>query len=172
MREGVNIPEISHREFIKYALLGMAAFAGGIVVNRYGPLSRAPRLEGKYSLGIAEALVEMVDRKPVYHWAFEDLEQLRPTPQMPGPLIDAIEDEELELSITNSLSEVHGFRIPGVPGEVGRGIEIGRGETREFSFLAPKGGSYLYFDHPNAPVNRILRLHGPMIILPGKGHIP
>ena len=92
----------------------------------------------------------MVDRKPVYHRAFEDL----------------------ELSITNSLPEVHGFRIPGVPGEVGRGIEIAPGETREVSFLAPKGGSYLYFDHLNAPVNRILGLHGPMIVLPGKRHIP
>ena len=53
-REGVKIPEISHRAFIKYALLGMAAFAGGTAVNRYGPLSRAPRLEGKYRLGITE----------------------------------------------------------------------------------------------------------------------
>ena len=166
------MPEISRREFIRYALVGMAAFAGGTAANRYGPFLGAPGLAGKYRLSITETLVEMVDRKPVYHWAFEDLERLRPTPQMPGPLIDAIEGEELEFSITNSLPEVHGFRIPGVSGEAGRGIEIAPGDTWEFSFPAPKGGSYLYFDHLNAPVNRVLGLHGPMIILPGTGNTP
>lgn len=166
------MPGIDRRQFIRYALVGVAAFTGGTLANRYGPLLRTPGGAGKYHLGITEALMEMVDRKPVYHWAFEDLDRLKPVPQMPGPLIDAVEGEELVFSVTNNLPERHGFRIPGVPGEIGEGLEIEPGETRDFSFIAPAGGSYLYYDHLNAPVNRVMGLHGPMVILPRKGNTP
>ncbi len=162
--------QINRRELIRYALVGAAAFAGGIVANRYGAILKEPRLGGQYKLGITEALVEMVDRKPVYHWAFEDLDQLKPMPQMPGPLIDAIEGNELEFSVTNSLPQAHGFRIPGVAGIVGNGLEIAPGETAHFSFSAPRAGSYLYFDHLNTPVNRVLGLHGPFVVMAKAGN--
>jgi len=46
------------------------------------------------------------------------------------------------------------------------------GETRTITFEAPEGGSYLYLDHLNAPVNEVLGLHGPMIVLPKEGNTP
>lgn len=163
---------LTRRDFIRYALVGAAAFSGGFALDRYAPFLKSPRLGGRYHLAITEALVQMVDRSYVYHWVFEDLERLRPMPQLPGPLIDAFEGEELEFTISNNLPDVHGFRVPGVPGEVGAGLVISPGETKEFSFKAPGGGSYLYYDHLNEPVNRVMGLHGPMIILPKERNTP
>lgn len=163
---------VTRREFIRYALVGAAAFSGGAVTNRFAPFLRAPRVGGHYNLAMTEAMVQMVDRSWVYHWAFQDLDHLRPLPQMPGPLVDVIEGDVLEWSITNNLPQEHGFRIPGVPGEVGAGIIISPGETRNVSFLAPPGGSYMYYDHLNEPVNRVLGLHGPLVVLPRSGNTP
>ena len=164
--------EIGRRQFIRYALVGVAAFAGGAALGRYAPFFKERRVGGVYHLAMTEALVQMIDGKYIYHWAFEDLDQLRPVPQIPGPLIDAVEGETLEFTVTNNLPDVHGFRIPGVPGEVGKGIAIQPGETKTFSFPAPEGGSYMYIDHLNWPVNRVLGLHGPLIVLPRSGNTP
>ena len=165
---------VTRRDFIRHALVGAAAFAGGTVASRYVPLVRLDAQYGtRRRLAITEALVEMVDRSLVYHWAFEDLDQLRPQPQMPGPVILTTEGDEVKLSITNSLHHgIHGFRIPGVSGETGVGIVVQPGETRTLDFVAPKGGSYMYLDHLNEPVNRALGLHGPMIVLPKNGNTP
>lgn len=163
---------ISRREFIRYALLGVAGLAGGAAAGRYIPQLRMTEYGTQHRLAITEAMVEMVDTRPVYHWAFEDIDNLRSLPQMPGPLIQAIEGDEIRLLVTNSLQEVHGFCIPGVSGEVGTGVVIDPGETRTIEFEAPKGGSYMYFDQLNAPVNRVLGLHGPMIVLPKEGNTP
>lgn len=163
---------VNRREFIRYAVVGVAGLAGGMAVSRYVPALRTTRYGTRRRLGITEALVEMVDKKSVYHWAFEDLDELNPMPRMPGPLIQAIEGEEITLSVTNGLSNVHGFRIPGIPGEIGAGIVIAPGETMDIEFAAPAGGSYMYFDHLDAPVNRVLGLHGPMVVLPRIGDTP
>lgn len=164
--------EMHRREFLRYALVGAAAFAGGSVVGGRLTAFMAPRPGGEYRLAMTEALVAMVDHTPVYHWAFEDLDQLRPMPQMPGPLIDAVQGEVLRFEVTNNLSQVHGFRIPGVPGELGDGLVIEPGETAVFEFEAPQGGSYMYFDHLNDPVHRVLGLQGPLIVLPADGNTP
>lgn len=170
---GANM-RVTRREFVRHAVVGAAAFLGGGVVSRYLPLASAGRQYGtRRRLSITEALVTMVDGTPVYHWAFEDLDQLKPQPQMPGPVILTTEGDEVHLSITNSLHHgPHGFRIPGVQGQIGVGVVIEPGETQSIDFVAPKGGSYVYFDHLNDPVNRVLGLHGPMIVLPKAGSTP
>jgi len=164
------------RQFIAIAITGTAAFTGGAMMSRLDPSQPPPQIAahrmGHFHFAMTEALVEMVDRSRVYHWAFEDLSKPRGTPQMPGPLIEAVAGDDIELSITNRLTQAHGFRIPGVQGEVGDGVQIAAGATVVLQFTAPAGGSYLYFDHMNAPVNRVLGLHGPMIVLPASGNTP
>lgn len=163
---------VSRRDFLRYALVGAAAFAGGAAASRYVPIAPSAREKHTHKLAITEALVEMVDHTPVYHWVFEDLAQLKAAPQFPGPLLQATEGDEIELSVANNLRAMHGFRIPGVPGEAGAGVTISPGQTRVLNFTAPAGGSYLYYDHLNAPVNRVMGLHGPMVILPAHGNTP
>ena len=42
----------------------------------------------------------------------------------------------------------------------------------DFSFLAPAAGTYLYFDPLNNPINRIMGLHGTLVVLPTGGETP
>ncbi|MBI4284474.1 MAG: multicopper oxidase domain-containing protein [Chloroflexi bacterium] len=163
--------KINRREFIRYAALGIAAAAASTFAVRGVPLLfRSPGVS--FRLAITEAMAEMVDHTLVYHWAFEDLNHPQHLPQLPGPLLQMVEGDDITLYVTNNLPDVHGFRIPGVPGELGTGITIEPGEPRTISFIAPEGGSYMYLDHLNAPVNRVLGLHGPMIVLPKYGNTP
>ncbi|MBI4331500.1 MAG: multicopper oxidase domain-containing protein [Chloroflexi bacterium] len=167
--------QINRRQFIRYAVLGLgAAGAAGLAGGTLFQWLRTPGTVARVSrrFAITEALVQMIDGQEIYHWAFEDLDNPMHLPQMPGPLIEAVEGDAVELSITNNLPAVHGFRIPGAPGETGNGIEIKPGETAVLSFPAPEGGSYMYLDHLNAPVNRVLGLHGPMAVLPAMGNTP
>ncbi len=112
---------MKRRNFIKYALLGIGAAAGVAGVPRL--LNYTAPAVVKRELSITEALVEMVDRRDVYHWAFEDPNNPIHLPQMPGPLIEALDSDMIELSLTNNLPDIHGFRIPGVPGIAGEGID-------------------------------------------------
>ncbi|MBI2852482.1 MAG: multicopper oxidase domain-containing protein [Chloroflexi bacterium] len=165
--------KISRRDFIRYGMTGLVVAAGTTALGRM----ITPRRNGNGTaivvrLAITEAMVEMVDHTFIYHWTFEDLGNPAHLPQLPGPLIQAIEGDPIELSITNRLPDVHGFRIPGVPGETGTGILVEPGQTKTIGFLAPEGGTYMYLDHLNEPVNRVLGLHGPMVVLPRTGNTP
>ncbi len=187
--------KIDRRRFIRYAILGTAgAAAAGLGVKgmvdmlapdkaaqgpsdkrtplKARPAASVPPARTTYRFAITEALVEMVDHTPVYHWAFEDLDDPRGMPRMPGPLISGITGNDINLSITNTLPDVHGFIIPGIAGTPGNGIQIEPGRTQTMSFPAPEAGSYMYFDPFNAPVNRVLGLHGPMVVLPASGNTP
>jgi FtsP/CotA-like multicopper oxidase with cupredoxin domain len=46
---------------------------------------------------------------------------------------------------------------------------IAPGETKQLSFEAPAAGTYLYQDGVNAPVNRVLGLHGALVVMTADG---
>ncbi|HWR26270.1 MAG TPA: multicopper oxidase domain-containing protein [candidate division Zixibacteria bacterium] len=160
---------MNRRKFIKYALVGIGA---GIGIGTLPDLqwARAAPVTRNINLAITEAMVEMIDRRLVYHWAFQDVSET--LPRMPGPLIEARTGDTIVLSVRNDLPDPHGFRIPGlgVPGIAGalleNGVTIPAGGVRNFTFIPRRAGSYMYIDHLNTPVNRVLGLHGPMVILP------
>ena len=76
--------------------------------------------------------------------------------------------DAVAISVTNNDTVPHGFAITGVPQAT---IDpIPPGQTRAVpSFVAPAGGSYLYHDPVEAPLNRILGLHGAFIVDPFVG---
>lgn len=167
---------LSRRTFLKYSALGVAIVAGGATLSRfYGlqALAGSPGSPGRYRLGITEALVEQIDGKLVYMWAFEDLDPARnPSrlPQVPGPLLEATAGVPITLEITNDLPQEHAFSIPGLF----TGPTIPPGATREFEIPIPadKAGTYLYLDPLNEPANRVLGLHGALVVLPTAGNTP
>jgi FtsP/CotA-like multicopper oxidase with cupredoxin domain len=118
-----------------------------------------------FALTIGAALFEMVDGRTVFMWAFED-----PVtgPRMPGPVIQVTEGTPVRVTVTNTLMEDHSFAIHGVADS---GV-IAPGATAVVTFTAPAAGTYLYLDPLNAPVNRVLGLHGAMIVLPKAGNTP
>lgn len=86
---------------------------------------------------------------------------------VPRPVLRLNEAERTRIEITNNAPEPHSFAIPGVPGSLIDSMPPGA--TRSVEFTAPQGGSYLYIDPANAPVNRLLGLHGAVVCTPREG---
>jgi len=157
--------ELDRREFLKVASGGLAVLAMSQMGLAHAFLSRDTRGIIDIRLSITEVLVEMVDLSRVYMWAFED-----PVvgPKIPGPVIMAIEGDTIRVTITNSLNQPHAFSVPGV---IDSGT-IPPGQTRTVTFAAPRAGTYFYLDPLNVPVNRVLGLHGALVVLPAAGNTP
>lgn len=111
-------------------------------------------------LTITEAMAEMADMQQVYVWTFK--EDNLPL-SYPGPAIVGTEGETVSLTVTNGLREWHAFAIQAAGIETG---PIAPGESTTISFVMPPAGTYLYLDPLNAPINRVLGLHGALVSLP------
>jgi hypothetical protein len=159
------------RDFIKYGVGGLSALVVGnnlpwfLKDNAYAQVATGKT----FDLTITDAIVEMVDLQQIYHWCYKLDGDLLPS--VPGPVIHAVEGETITLNISNELDEPHAFFIPGVTFVSGEGfaadgvIPTG-GQKIKVEFTAPSAGTYLYFDHLDAPVNRVLGLHGALIVHP------
>jgi FtsP/CotA-like multicopper oxidase with cupredoxin domain len=145
----------------------MAALAFG-VFTRTPESIRNPDRQPRFSsinLTIDEVLAEMVDLVSVPMWAFGEKGL---GPQIPGPTIVAVEGDLLSISILNNTLREHAFSIPGIQ----QSSVIRPGEELSLSLRAPQTGTYLYLDPINAPVNRVMGLHGALIVLPRTGNTP
>ena len=118
-----------------------------------------------FNVTMTAALFEMVDGQTVFMWSFTDPQGV---PRMPGPVFEVTEGELIRVNVTNALTESHAFAIPGVA----ESSVIAPGTTVAVDFTAPAAGTYLYLDPLNAPVNRVLGLHGPLVVLPKLGNTP
>lgn len=161
--------KISRRTVLKYGSCGMAAVAlGAFKVPFVGVTPAKAQTLGTFTanLSMEEADVEMVDGTLVYHWLFKAEGNMDPS--FPGPVVFAFTGETVTLNVTNNLDEIHEFRIVAA-GPNGTDLDTGPiapGQTATLTFVAPAGGTYMYLDPRNAPVNRVLGLHGAFIVLP------
>lgn len=157
---------MKRREFIKTGLSGLAAIAVGSVSLPHLFRFEAFAAQRSIDLTMDAALVEMIDGSQVFHWLFGSPAS---GPSFPGPVIFATAGDAITLNLTNRLKEPHAFQI------VGSNIlspMIAPGQTRSLSFTAPAAGTYLYCDPLNDPVNRVLGLHGALVISPASGNTP
>jgi hypothetical protein len=154
---------VRRREFLRFGSCGLAAVTfgtAGLPIFLRGGRALAAPLSGAVPLTLIEADAEMVDGTLVYSWAFDG----PAGPRIPGPLILATEGERVRLEVRNEIPHggAHGFAVPGV-------VESGpipHGETVPVDFTAPAAGTYLYLDPFNAPVNRVMGLHGVLLVVP------
>ncbi len=158
---------MKRRDFLKLGALGLAGVAVDGVTGFpgiFGP-RKALAADQTLALTLREVMAEMVTLEQVYMWAFEE-----PTlgPHIPGPVIFATEGDSLTVEVTNAMDEDHAFAVPGV---VASGV-IAPGQTASVAFTAPAPGTYFYLDPLNAPVNRVLGLHGVLVVLPATGNTP
>lgn len=115
---------------------------------------------------ITDTIKEMVTHEPgnnealCYFWCFKEQNQV--WADCPGPNIFATVGQPIEITVTNALDEPHAFFIPRM---VSTG-PIAPGDTVTVNFTASKAGTYLYYDNLNAPVNRVMGLHGAFIVMP------
>ena len=157
---------MKRREFLKTGLGGLAAIAVGSVSLPHLFRIEAFAADRTVSLTMEAALVEMVDRTQVFHWLFSSTAT---GASFPGPVIFATTGDFITINITNHLNEPHAFQILGTTVLT---PAINPGQSATVSFTAPAAGSYLYLDPLNAPVNRVLGLHGAFIVSPAAGNTP
>lgn len=160
---------VSRREFIR-----LGATMGGLTAIALGARNTIPSIfletrtlaaDQAIDLSMEEVLAEMVDLTQVYMWAFKDAVS---GPRIPGPVILAEQGSQVTVNLTNNLREDHAFTIPGViTSEV-----LSPGQKASLTFAAPAAGTYLYFDPLQAPINRVLGLHGAMVVSPTSGNTP
>lgn len=164
---GDSQPDTTRRGLLKYGTAGLAAAALGAtgLLNRSSDAEAATR---SIKLFINEGDVSMIDGTPVYMWGFGDTKTSLAVrgskvagDEFPARVIRAVEGDVLNVSVTNTLNENHNFVIPGVANS---GI-IRPKATKRLSFRVPKAGTYIYLDSLNAPVNRVLGLHGVLVVM-------
>lgn len=170
--EGSNF--MDRRDFLKLSLSGMAAVAVGSVKIPGIFQNQAHAATNIINLSMTEAMVEMFDKVQVYHWVYScdvsnpaaGVKGLQGVgPSFPGPVIFATAGDQLTLNITNNLpgNVPHAFQIVGTKIKTG---PIPPGQTKSITFKVPDGGTYMYIDPLNAPINRVMGLHGCLISLP------
>jgi hypothetical protein len=98
-----------------------------------------------------------------YYWIYKmTADGVNLPPDMPGPTICCVNGDSINVSITNNLDEPHSFYIPGIFDSG----PIAAGATFTGTLTASISGSHLYYDNLNEPVNRVMGLHGAMIVRP------
>lgn len=164
-REGPEQQAVSRRRFLTVVGTGMTVVAVGSLAGSrtFGPSASAAATT--VNLRFTEALVEMYDLRKVYMWLFADATG----PKFPGPALLARQGDTLTVNLSNELDEPHAFAIPGT--SIRSGNVPPRGQAT-LTFTVPAPGSYLYVDPLNAPVNRLLGLHGALVVLPSSGNTP
>ena len=156
---------ITRRRLIQYGSAGLVYVSlGG--AGLYG-LSRRASAATLVELTIEDSMLELVDGNVVFVYAFAGAGD---QPRVPGPVIRAVTGESVVITVHNDADETHRFAIPGVAGSDSG--DIPPGQSRTVNFSAPSAGTYLYIDPLNAPVNRVLGLHGVFVVLPTAGNTP
>ncbi len=173
---------MQRRDFLKFGLTGLATVAVGSMSGWPSFLNASRAFastagRAHLHLDMVEADAEMVDGVQVPMWAFKlagsDHSHPAGGARIPGPAIVALEGERIHLTLSNHIRQggAHGFAIPGVPltanGQLLTHVTVPEDEEPiEIMFTAPAAGTYMYFDPLNAPVNRVMGLHGALVVLP------
>lgn len=192
---------MQRREFIQYGLTGSAALgAAGLFPALFDPRAQAQDGAASFTLSIEEVLVPVFrETPPVYMWAFRCAEPILPThtafdlidraadppPPVPGPLLVVTEGALVRITLSNRHARAaHGFAIARrslprpraesqfEPAILIEGPVVQPAATTSFTLTAPTAGTYLYFDPLNSPVNRVMGLHGALVVLPRGGNTP
>ena len=160
---------MSRRDFLKYAGGGMAVVVVGSKLNwTLGTRGWAAAATHTIDFHIQDAMKEMVTHNAVndarcYFWVYKSIDPPYPA-ECPGPVIMITRGDTLNISITNDLDEDHAFFIPGIvdSGHIAPGATWTSGPV----VVSANPGAYLYYDNLNEPVNRVMGLHGALIVMP------
>lgn len=164
---------MNRREFLKFGSCGLTFVALGSAggLSLLGKNAYAQSSSSRLELDMVDVLAEMVDGVRIPMWAFRiddsspvGSPELLGFPRIPGPAFVAVEGDVIRMRIRNRIENggPHAFAIPGVV----QTQPLEEGDREEIEFVAPRAGTYVYFDPLNAPVNRVMGLHGVLVVLP------
>lgn len=152
---------MKRRDFLRIGAAGAATTVVGTIAGGATLLSWAPRARAATVTATLNAVagdIPMIDHSLAYMFGFSTGNQVG----FPGPTILCQEGDTVEVSVTNTLNTQISFKVGGT----GVFQTISSGMLKTFSFAAPAAGSYLYYDDLNGGVNRVMGLHGALIVMP------
>jgi len=167
---------MDRREFIKYGVGGVATLFVGSCIGDYmlGSSFALPVVHQEIDVSITDAMKQMVTHNDIndarcYFWVYEmktvaaNGTRTAVPLEYPGPTIVATVGDTVKLNVTNNLDEPHAFSIPELGVDT---LPIAPGATTTIDITPLHAGAYLYYDNLNAPVNRVMGLHGAFIVMP------
>jgi hypothetical protein len=146
------------RNFLK---AGMALSAGMVVPGAAGLLAWSPRAhaaELSVDLTARRGDVTMIDGTTALMFGFVQGSGI----STPGPTLLCQEGDTITVELKNELSTPVVFHV----GATNVRYPVNANDEIEFSFSAPPAGTYLYYDDQNNGVNRIMGLHGALVVMP------
>ncbi|MBI2846917.1 MAG: multicopper oxidase domain-containing protein [Chloroflexi bacterium] len=158
---------VNRREFLKYAAGGIATL---VIGSKLGWVLKSPAYAAaqvqSLDFHIGDAIKHMHTHNATndarcYFWIYRSFNPFY-LPECPGPIIMATKGDTINISVTNDLDEPHAFYVPGMYDSG----PIAPGQTVTGSFTASLAGAHMYYDNLNEPVNRVMGLHGALIVLP------
>jgi len=172
---------MKRRDFLKYTVGGMAGLWVGSKLPPWvmNPAQAQPVAQS-LNFSITSALKDMYTHQifpavpgfpalstkgtvaQCFFWVFK--EATLPADH-PGPVVFVREGDAIPITVTNNLTQPHAFAIPGIGFNT---TPIAPGDTFVGAINVPAGsaGTYLYLDDLNAPVNRVMGLHGAFVVMP------
>jgi len=171
---------MERRDFIKYATGASAALMLGTKLPWLGAKPAQADHIARLDITITDCIKEMATFNALsviagpgngecYFWIYKmtatlgDGRVIDLPADCPGPTLFATTGDIISLRITNALDEPHSLVIRGM---FNSGPIPPDGVPRDFIFAAGAPGTYLYFDSLNAPVNRVMGLHGAFVVMP------
>jgi hypothetical protein len=164
--------DVDRRTFLKTGSIigggGLAIWLGGASPAWRGAESAFAATTRTLHLRVTDAVKEMathnaVNQAECYFWVYQVVRPTGIQVEVPGPNLFCAAGELVTVVLDNDLDEPHNFAVPAA------GIKSPPVRPRgrvTFKFRAPKPGTYLYYDSLNAPVNRMMGLHGALVVMP------
>jgi FtsP/CotA-like multicopper oxidase with cupredoxin domain len=158
---------MKRRDFLKLSAAGVATVILSSKLPGLG-ISNAYAADQSLEIFITDALKEMVTHNEIntaecYFWVYKMKANGQEVPvDCPGPTIVALKGDTIQIKVKNELDQPHAFFIPGLFDSG----PIAPGATFEGVFTASNSGAHLYYDNLNEPVNRVMGLHGALVIRP------
>ncbi len=162
---------MNRREFLKLSSAGVATI---VIGSKFPWLGAGNAFAAGQTLDvfISDAIKEMVTHNAVndarcYFWIYKmsipGTNAVSIPAECPGPTICCTNGDSITFNVTNGLDENHSFAIPDLDFSIG---PIAPGETLSGTVFVSKSGAFLYYDNLNAPVNRMMGLHGALVVKP------
>lgn len=158
---------MKRRDFLKLSATGVASIIIGSKLPFLG-VKNAFAASQTLEVTITDAIKEMVTHNAIndarcYFWVYKMKADGVDIPvDCPGPTIYAVKGDTINITVKNELDEPHAFFIPGMYDSGA----INPGDTVSGVITLNKSGAFLYYDDLNEPVNRVMGLHGAVVVRP------
>jgi multicopper oxidase len=168
---------MKRRDFLKLGVAGATTIVIGSKLPWMTGVANAATASQNLTITITDGIKDMhtknalaagiVDPNPIpaqcHFWIYKMVADGKALPpDSPGPTICAVKGDTINLTIKNDLDEPHSFFIPGIFDSG----PIAPGATVTGTLTASVSGAHLYYDNLNEPVNRVMGLHGGLIVRP------